>query len=208
MMRERRITACLALTISLPFAFSLTGCRDKLLRPGPPEAELEAQEIRAADAHPPAWANALPDDVLLSQHAEKGLELALKIDAPSYRSGEAIPFHILIRDRAATVPIAAGMCSGLNLAWERLNDNTMEAVAIDNHRCFNTIPSPDEVPLVRGAVNKREITQRDASNTTLPPGRYLVNLSWQPYAAGRGTIMDRQPYAVLKSNVILFTVTP
>lgn len=150
----------------------------------------------------------MPDDALLGHHEERGLELALKMDAPSYANGAPIPFHVLIRDRAATVPIAAGLCSGLSLTWQKLDDNTDGTAAIDNHRCFNTIPSPDETALVRGAVKTVEITQVDASHTTFAPGRYLVNLSWQPYAAGPGTIMDRQPYATLRSNVILFTVLP
>ncbi len=210
MMRERRLSAFLALTISLLLlpAATLPGCRHQPAPPAETAAEEQVRQVKAAGAHAPAFYSAMPDDALLGQHEEKGLELGLKMDAATYTSGAPIAFHILIRDRAATEPIAAGLCSGLSLQWQKLDDNTADSVNIDNRHCFDTIPSPDERALTRGAVKTVDITQHEASNASFAPGTYLISLQWQPYAAGRGTIMGRQPYATLRSNVILFTVTP
>lgn len=193
----------------------MSGCRGKAAGPvvTPDQTRLDqtrldavTSAVKASGAHPATYYDGLSDAALLS-HPVQGLAIGLKMNAGSHASGAPITFHILVEDAGATEPIAGGLCSGLSLTWQKLDDNTSGTANIDIPHCLAAIPSPDEVPLSKGKVKTVDVTQAEASHTVFTPGTYLINLDWQPYAAGRGTIMGRQTYARLKSNVILFQVT-
>lgn len=194
----------LSVAILLLSAAAVPGCRRKPA----PIAEVPQPDPQIAAAHSPDYYNKIPDDTLARGQQSAGLALGLKIPDATYPAGAPIPFHLLLEDIAATEPIASGLCTGVLLNYTNLTDPTTQSVKIDNRRCFDTIPNPDETPLEKGKLKQVDITQRDASYVNLEPGTYLFSVTWNPYAAGRGTIAGRETYATLQSNIVKVTITP
>ena len=149
----------------------------------------------------------MTDEQLVQANQSEGLGLGLRIKGDHFAVGSPIPFEILIEDSGAKTPIAAGMCSGFSLTYEEVTTHDSRTADIDNPRCFATIPSPDEIPLVKGKLKTAEITQRNASNMQIPEGTYTIIVNWNALPAGRGTIVERPAYTTLRSNPVQITIT-
>lgn len=162
----------------------------------------------AARTPPRPAAAPLTDEELVRANQHDGLGLGLRIAGTSFPASQPIPIHFAVEDFAAPTAISSGLCSGVTLDFENIADHVGGSSPIDNHKCISTFPSLDEIPLTRGKLKTFDITQRDASYLTLPPGTYNISITWNSFPAGRGTILTRQPYSMLKSNVVQVTVLP
>jgi len=151
----------------------------------------------------------LTDAQLAAANQQDGLALALRIAGDNFQANKPFPLHILIEDLDARIPIASGLCSGVFLTFEDAftHESSRSELAANLH-CSDGAPYPDSVPLEKGKLKVVDITTAAASTLTMPPGKYLVRIEWQSYAAGPGTIAAPETYSTLDSNAIPVTITP
>jgi hypothetical protein len=185
----------------LLIAFStLTGCKSKA-----PTAAPSA----AAPAKPAADLSNLTDEQLVAADQTDGLGLALRIPGKTFHTNQAIPLHLLFENFAARIPIASGMCSGVSLTYE--DAATHESGSSDlaaNSRCIDADPFPETIPLEQGKLKTVDLTSMAAAHLTLPPGNYLLTVTWKAIPAGPGTLAEPTPYATLRSNPVPIAIVP
>jgi hypothetical protein len=184
----------------LLLAFStLTACKSKPPAPATPAA---------APARPAMDISRMTDEQLVAADQSDGLGLALRIPGnTTFHSADAIPLHILMENFGARIPIASGMCSGVALAYE--DTATSESGSSDlaaNPRCIDADPFPETIPLERGKIKTVDLTSMAAAHLTLPPGHYLLSVTWKAIPAGPGTLVEPVPYATLRSNPVPVTI--
>ena len=208
------VTAACLLASRIDFLMSLYRLSNALLlsvlavagcKSAPPAADpiVKAEVVPAPQPAPIAK---MTDEQLVQANQKDGLGLGLRITGDHFAVGSPVPMSILIEDFGARTPIASGMCNGFSLTYEEVTTQDSRTADINNPRCFATIPSPDEIPLVKGKLKTAEITQSNASHMQIPEGTYLMTVTWNALPAGRGTILERPAYTTLKSNSVQITV--
>jgi hypothetical protein len=182
-------------------ATTLTACKSKPPAPVPTAA--------AAPAKPAVDLSKLTDEQLVAADQSDGLGLALRIPGNTFHTDEPIPLHLLIENFGARIPIAAGLCSGVFLAYEdAVTHESGGSDLVANPRCTATEPYPDTVPLERGKLKIIDTTSLAAAHLTLVPGHYLLTITWKAIPAGPGTLQEPLAYANLRSNSVPVTIIP
>jgi hypothetical protein len=182
------------------FAAALTACKRT---PAPTPARPAAKPTPILDI------SRLSDAQLVAANQQDGLALGLRIAGETYQVNKPIPLHILIEDLAARIPIASGLCSGIFLTYEDATTHESSRSQLSaNPRCSDGDPYPDAIPLEKSKLKVLDLTTAAASSLDMPPGKYLLRVEWQSYAAGAGGITAPDTYSTLDSNAILITITP
>jgi len=164
--------------------------------------------VAAVPEKPAVDISHLSDAEVVALNQQAGLGIGLRVAGTTFRTGQAVPLHIVLEDLAARVPIASGMCGGFYLQFEDTNTHDSGGREISNPRCLSAETDPDTIPLAKGKLKTVDIDTDSAAHLTLDPGRYLLSIEWHAYAAGPATITDRETYSELHSNAVAITITP
>jgi hypothetical protein len=181
-------------------AFPLTACKHTPAPAAVPNRSSATEPAEPDTSH-------VTDEQLVQSNQRDGLGLALRIPAATYKQGQPISLRVLIEDFDATTPIASGLCGGFSLSYE--DTATHESGGGDissNPRCFDGDPYPDSIPLEKHKLKVLDLDLQSTTHLTIPPGHYLVSITWKPYPVGPPTITEPEAYATLHSNAVPLTI--
>lgn len=167
--------------------------------------DMQAEYVKA-QATAPIFA-AMPDAALVEANQKDGLGLGLKMPATRFTAGAPIRLHVLYENLNATKPVAAGMCARLAVVVEDVDHGKVEIAQYTPEPCRQDSFYQNEVALPKGKPRSMDVALNEMAIHPTAPGRYLVNISWQAFVAGKETYLWGPTYSSLGSNAIPIVIT-
>ncbi len=146
----------------------------------------------------------MPDGPLVKFNAQDGVGIGLKIKDRSVRVGQSIRMHVAYQNIGAAAPLSTDLCPGLSVAYVNLDTGEFgfgqDYVGMDCDK--DSGKAPTMVP------GKLYVVDFPMVHTPKDPGRYAINVSWQPLKAGHNPLNKGSLSSARGSNMVEVDIKP